>query len=380
MIAVTPRTSGTTREISPLNHRTILPLCALIIAGCGGSTRPITIAAAGPWTQAGGAITKQGIELAVDEINRGGGIRGRRLDLITRDDSGNGAKAAAVAQEFVANREIVGVVGHVNSGAMVSAARVYDGHLVAIATTATSPELTGISPWVFRVISSDSTNGVVIARFASDMGRRRAVVLYENDSYGRGLADAFRRSFAGDVVSMDPISGGTTDIEPYIAYYRTKHPDIVFVAGVDVTGIATLREAHRQHLAVDFVGGDGWARIIADTAAAEGAYVGTPFTADDPRPEVKRFVTAFESRYHMVPDLNAALGYDATRLLVRAIDAAGDDRAAVRRYLASLDERTAYLGVTGPIRFLPTGDPARPAFHITRVHNGAFLIAGGAGR
>ncbi|HEX6533149.1 MAG TPA: ABC transporter substrate-binding protein [Gemmatimonadaceae bacterium] len=363
-----------------MNYRKILPLCALLLAGCSDSTRPITIAAAGPWTQAGGAITKQGIELAVSEINASGGIHGRRLELITEDDGGNGTKAAAVAQKFVANHDIVGVVGHVNSGAMVAAARVYDGHLAAIATTATSPDLSGISPWIFRVISSDSTNGVVIARFASQMGHKRAAILYENDSYGRGLADAFRRSFAGEVLSMDPITGGTTDIEPYIAYYRTRHPDIVFVAGVDITGIATLREAHRQHLDVDFIGGDGWARIIADTTAAEGAYVGTPFTAQDPRPEVQRFVAAFEARYRIVPDLNAALGYDATNLLARAIGEAGDDRVAVRRYLASLTEKTAYAGVTGSIHFLPTGDPARPAFHITRVHNGAFLLTGGAGR
>ncbi|HEX6533150.1 MAG TPA: ABC transporter substrate-binding protein [Gemmatimonadaceae bacterium] len=363
-----------------MRYRTILPLCALLLGGCGDSTRPVTIAAAGPWTESFGALTKQGVELAVDEINDAGGIDGRRLLLIERDDQGSGARAAAVAQEFVANHDIVGVVGHVTSGAMVAAAKVYDGQLAAVATSATSPDLTGISPWVFRIISSDSTNGEVIARFASAVGHRRAAILYENDAYGRGLADAFRRSFAGDVVSMDPISGGTTDLEPYIAYYKTRHPDIVFVAGVDVTGIATLREAHRQHLNVDFIGGDGWSTITADTVASEGAYVGTPFTAEDPRPEVRRFVAAFRKKYGIVPDANAALGYDATRLLARAIGEAGDDRARVRRYLASLTERTEYAGVTGPIRFLPTGDPARPAFHITRVHRGALLIADGGGR
>jgi branched-chain amino acid transport system substrate-binding protein len=251
---------------------------------------------------------------------------------------------------------------------------------VASATSATSPDLTGISPWVFRVISSDSTNGALIARFASSIGRCHAAILYENDAYGRGLADAFRRSFLGTVVSMDPISGGTTDLEPYIAYYRTKHPEIVFVAGVDVTGIAALREAHRQHLDVDFIGGDGWSTITSDTAASEGAYVGTPFTAEDPRPEVQRFVKAFEARYVIVPDANAALGYDATHVLARAIADAGDDRAAVRKYLASMTNATAYAGITGAISFLKSGDPANPSFHITRVHQGALVMAEGTAR
>ena len=63
----------------------------------------------------------------------------------------------------------------------------------------------GISPWVFRMISSDSVNGLRIARFCRKLGRGRAAILYENDSYGRGLAEAFRRNFSGDVVSIDPI-------------------------------------------------------------------------------------------------------------------------------------------------------------------------------
>lgn len=363
-----------------MHIRHLLPLCAVLIAGCGGTARPITIGAAGPWKESFGALTKQGIDLAVDEINAAGGIDGRQLKVIERDDGGDGATAARVAQEFVSNRDIVGVVGHVTSGAMVAAAKVYDGHLAAVATSATSPDLTGISPWVFRVISSDSTNGALIAHFASSIGRCHAAILYENDAYGRGLADAFRRNFLGTVVSMDPISGGTTDLEPYISYYRTKHPEIVFVAGVDVTGIAALREAHRQHLAADFIGGDGWSTITADTAASEGAYVGTPFTAEDPRPEAQRFVAAFKARYGTVPDANAALGYDATHLIAKAIADAGADRAAVRDYLASLTEATAYPGVTGAISFLKSGDPATPSFHITRVHQGALLVAERAGR
>ena len=66
--------------------------------------------------------------------------------------------------------------------------------------------LTGISPWAFRVIPSDSANGLTIAQFANKLGRKRAAVLYENNPYGRGLADNFRRSFAGQIISIDPIS------------------------------------------------------------------------------------------------------------------------------------------------------------------------------
>ena len=322
-------------------------------------------------------MNRYGIELALAEINAAGGIRGRPLEIVMRDDEGSGAKAAAIAAEFIADERVVAVVGHVNSGAMLAAAKVYDGDLAAVATTATSPDLTGISPWVFRVISSDSTNGLDIARFASSRGRRRAAILYENDSYGRGLTDAFRRSFVGDVISVDPIFGEGQDFEPYIAWYRREVPDVVFVAGTEASGIAVLREARRQGFTADFIGGDGWTGIVADTVASDGAFVGAPFTASDPRPEAQAFVKAFEQRYKRTPDGNAALAYDATMLVASAIETAGTDRADVRNHLAQLTERTAHRGVTGMIRFRGDGDPIGKGIVITRVRRGELVVESG---
>ncbi len=354
--------------------RSLLPICCLLVLGCRNTDRPIVIGAAGPWQEWAGQMTKRGIDLAVAEVNAAGGIRGRRVEVVAADDERSGARAAAIAQQFVANKAIAGVVGHVTSGAMVAAAKVYDGHLVAIATTATSPALTGISPWTFRVIASDSTNGAVIARFATALGRTRAAVVYENDAYGRGLVDAFRRTFRGRIVSMDPIAANLTNAEPYISYYRRLEPDIIFIVGLPESGFALLREAHRQHLRADIIGGDGWAGIASDTGLSEGVYVGTPFTAEDPRPNVQRFVAAFRTRYGLTPEANAALGYDATHVLLQAIEAVGDDRAAIRRYLASLTEETSYRGVTGTIRFRPDGDPESAPYRITRVSRGTFSL------
>jgi branched-chain amino acid transport system substrate-binding protein len=317
-------------------------------------------------------MTKKGIELAVAEINDSGGVHGRRIELVERDDSADGPRAAAIAQEFVRNKAVVGVVGHVTSGAMMAAARVYDGHLAAIATSATSPVLTGISRWTFRIASSDSINGQQVALFASERGFNRAAVIYENDAYGRGLANAFRRSFSGEVVSLDPVSASLADAEPYITYYKRQKADVIFAVGFQGSGLAILREARRQHLTANLIGGDGWTGVTVDTAASEGVYVGTLFTAQDPRPEVQRFVNAFQTRYGTTPEMYAATAYDATRLLVQAISAAGDDRAAVRRYLASLTKQTAYRGLTGAIAFRRDGDPVESPYRVTQIHQGAF--------
>jgi branched-chain amino acid transport system substrate-binding protein len=259
---------------------------------------------------------------------------------------------------------------------MVAAAQVYDGHLPAVATTATSPALTGISRWAFRVSASDSTNGIDIAQFAARLGRKRAAILYENNTYGRGLADAFRRGFAGQVVSMDPIAEGKDQaFEPFVSFFKVQKPDVVFVAGTDQSGLAFLKEARRQQLSADLIGGDGWSGLSVDTVRSQGIYAGVPFAAQDPRPEAQRFVAAFAKKFAMPPDNNAALAYDATRLLYQATLEAGADRARIRDYLASLTEATAFKGVTGAIYFRPDGDPVGKGVVMTRIDRGALRIA-----
>lgn len=355
----------------------LLPLWFAIIA-CAKSPDSARLGAAGPWKEGYGAMNRRGIELALEEINRAGGIRGRPLEIVMRDDEGSGQKAADIASEFVADPTIVAVVGHVNSGAMVAAARVYDNHLTALATSATSPDLSGMSRWVFRVISSDSTNGRDIAHFASKLGRKRAAILYENDSYGRGLAESFQRNFDGEVVISDPIADtDEQDFEPHVANLKRLSPDMVFVVTTERAGIALLREARRQGLQADFFGGDGWTGIVVDTAVSEGAYVGAPFAASDPRPEAQRFVTAFKAKYGATPDGNAALAYDATILLARAIAEKGGNREEVRSFLASLSEAASHRGVTGPIYFGTSGDPVGKGFVMTQSRAGELHVLGG---
>lgn len=365
------RPRGTSRPAPPL----LLAVAIGILASCSDARAPIVIGSAGPWKEAYGAMNKMGVDLAIDEINARGGVRGRQLEVLSRDDDGQGTRAAEIAAEFVANSGLVAVVGHVNSGAMVAAARVYDGQLPAVATTATSPELTGISRWTFRVISSDSANGIALARFAQQLGGRRVAIMYENNSYGRGLAGSFVRNFAGDIISLDPIPDTEADFEPFVTYYQRNRVDIVFVAGTETSGMAVLREARRQQLQADFLGGDGWTGVVADTAASEGVYVGAPFTAEDPRPEAQRFVRAFRQKFNRVPDGNAALAYDATKLVARAIEAVGPDRSAVRDWLAGLSVKSAYDGVTGAIRFQADGDPVGKSFVMTRIQRGALKVA-----
>ena len=377
LLGIPPATSVdvtvNTKQLGALSAAIVLVSCSR-----GAATGTITLGAAGPLDQLNGVITRQGIELAQDEINASPewGSK-RRLEIIFANDSGRGARAAVVAHQFDTTKSILAVIGHVNSGAMVAAARMYDKNLVAIATTATSPMLTGISPWTFRVIPSDSVNAISLAGFVTKLGHKRIAVLYENNPYGRGLAETFRKAYTGEILGIDPIDDAAEqNFEPHISWFKRERVELVVVAGTDRSGLTFLKEARRLQLGAAIVGSDGW-QALAPDPSAEGIYVTAPFSAQDPRPEVKAFVTAFEKRFHSLPEGHAALAYDVTKMLAWAIDKVGPDRKKIRDFLASLTEETAFRGITGKIRFRPDGDPVGKGMVLTRVRHGELQVESG---
>jgi branched-chain amino acid transport system substrate-binding protein len=186
--------------------------------------------------------------------------------------------------------------------------------------------------------------------------------------------DAFRRAFTGEIVALDPITADESSFEQNIAYIARRAPDLVFVAGTNISALALLREARRQHLRADFLGGDGWTGVVSDTAVSEGVYIGAPFSPDDAREDVRRFVAAFRAKYGVVPDGNAALAYDATRLVLRAVERGGATREGVRDWLAAIDASAPYPGVTGAIRFRESGDVVGKGFVMTRAERGALHV------
>jgi branched-chain amino acid transport system substrate-binding protein len=346
---------------------------------------PVVITAAGPWHRPFSVMQRRGTELAAAEVNAAAAAgRGRAIELRFANDSADGGSAARVACELVQDGRVVAVVGHGTSSAMVAAAPVYDaGRLPAVSTMASSPALTGASPWVFRMVPSDTTTGAALARYAAGRGWRRAVALYEADPYGRGLLRAFRDAYPGRLVDAVPIDPDSTrDPALYVRYLANLRPDVVFVASTDDPAVPVLREARRIGLATQFLGADGWIRLAAaDPAASEGVLVGLPFftdaaasAADDAgaeRAAARRFVTAFQTRYGVAPSAAAAAAYDAVWLAATAAARSDGSRAGVRGYLAALDARRPFRGATGPVYFAH-GDAAGRRVVVTRAHAGVL--------
>ncbi len=356
--------------------RKLVLVATLWLAACSpDGDRPIVIGLAGPFSQPRGVSMRRAAELAVKEINARGGLGGagggRRLELRIMDDSGRADVAIRVARLLVDDPAVVAVVGHLTSGASLAAARVYgEGRqpVVMISPSASSPDLSGVGPFVFRVCPTDLSHGAQLARYARQtLSARRAGIIYIDDDYGRGLRLSFAAEFrrlGGTVVAEDPSLAATASLEPYLSRMRQA-------GGVDVLMLATerggtelaLRDLTRLGLRWPAIGGDALTGIEAAGALAEGVRVSSAYLADRPGERNAVFVAAYARAYEgQRPDHRGAGAYDIVQLLAQVFTAVGSDRRAVRDRLARVGrDLPAYDGVTGAIAFDGRGDvPAKP--------------------
>ncbi|HVH09734.1 MAG TPA: ABC transporter substrate-binding protein [Gemmatimonadales bacterium] len=346
----------------------------------------MAIGLAGPFSQPRGASMLRAARLAVNQINARGGDRGRTLELRVADDSGSEDAAVRVAERLYADPAVVAVVGHLSSGTSLAAARVYAGGpdpVVMISPSASSPALSGMSPWVFRVCPSDLQHGPELARFASQALRaRRAGIIYVNSDYGRGVRSTFMAEFArlgGTIVEADPYVASTASLEPYLSRMRRGGVDVLLLAAERPGAELALREMRALGVAWPVLGGDALAGIEADGALAEGVRLSAAYLADRRDERNGAFVADYARAYPGErPDHRGAGTYDAIRLVARAIAGVGPARQAVRDYVARVGRgRPPFEGVTGTIAFDTNGDVPGKTVAIGVVQDGALVSQAG---
>lgn len=360
----------------------LLTIAVLPLVTCARGSGSIILGLAGPMTDPLGVAQLKAARLAVAQINQRGGLHGRQVQLRVVDDSGSGSGAVVGAQALYDDPEVVAVVGHITSGTSIVAARIYGGGdrpLAMVSPTASSPELSGINSFSFRVCPSDLQHGPALARFARQrLAARRAAVIYLNDEYGRGVRTAFANEFAnlgGTVVEQDPYLASTTSLEPYITRMRNAGVDVLMVAA-DVPGTQlVLRELRRQNLHWPVIGSDALVGIEADGPLAEGVHISSAYLSDRPGEKNATFVLDyFRATQGERPSDVAGLTYDVVMLLAQAIETAGPDRRAIREYLASVGpRRPAFEGVSGHIAFDGDGDVPGKPLTIAIVRNGKLV-------
>lgn len=333
--------------------------------GCAGGNEPVALGLVGPLSQPRGLSMRLAAQLAVDEINRAGGVRGRPLVLVLQDDSAQAEVAVGAARALSANPAVVAVVGHLNSAATLAAAPIYnEGRrpLVAVSPSASAPSVTDAGPYVFRICPTDVLHGSRLADFASGrLGARTAAILYQNDEYGRGIRQTFVQQFIrrrGRIVADDPYVPDLPSFEPYLQRLRlTGGADVLLIAGTAAAARRILPTLDSVGVHPRVLGGDALVGLEVEPKG-QGVFMSTAYLPDRPGERNEAFVRAYHAAYGGQPlDHRGAASYDIVHLLARAIEAVGPDRRRIRDYLAGVGTLTPpFDGVTGRILFDENGD------------------------
>lgn len=317
----------------------------------------------------------QGVELAVARLNEtSGGLRFR-----VRLPDANATSAVRVAEQLRDDPSVIAVVGHPESGNSLETIPVYAdaehngaNAVVAVSPTSSSPQLTGISPWFFRVAPSDADAAGYTARWVLDsLGARRASIIYRNDSYGRDWAGTFANTFVaggGTVLTRDPYLTGVVEWDAYAALLASQRPDVVLFPGDGDDALALMKALAARGVRLPFVGGDGTETMKRDPLAAGARFVSFFDASRAMSKEAQHFLPAFRTKTGRAPDMFAALSYDATIVIGRTIANGARSRIALRIALERVGNGAPSVdGVAGRIAFEKTHDIKGRPVAITRI-------------
>jgi branched-chain amino acid transport system substrate-binding protein len=359
---------------------------ALVLTACGGDKRPILIGwGGGPLNDSTVSPSLHSAELAIEEINQAGGIKGRPLQLLVMEDGGEEDSALHVASRLV-EAGVVAVIGHIYSSTTLAAAPVYNdprNPVLQISPSATSPQITEAGDYTFRVCPSDLQYGGALARFArNSLGLNRGVVLYVNNAYGRGIRRTFTEEFTrlGGVVSeVDPFSEESPEVIAYLERIsRNGNNQFVILAGNIAEGGTVLHALRDRGLTLPVLGGDGLDGLEEQGTFANGVYVSTVYLPTLNSDKNRKFLEGYRTKFPLgnPVDYSSAATYDIVYLLADALRRSGPDRRALRDAVAEIGRGTpAFEGLTGHIAFDENGDVPQLNIQMAVITNGTLRPA-----
>ena len=327
-----------------------------------------------------GKDTENGVRMAIDEANaKGISIGGKKAKfvMVSEDDAAEPRQATLVAQKLV-DGKIQGLIGHVNSGTTIPASKIYhDAGVPQISPSATNPKYTqqGYQN-AFRVVANDAQLGSVMGRYAAQtLKLKNVAVVDDRSAYGQGLADEFLKSAKANginIVSRQFTTDKSTDFSAILTAIKAKQPDAIFFGGIDAVGGPMLRQMKQLGISAKFMGGDGVCSEQMPVLAGEGliddvVLCSEPGGIEDAQKKVMEdFRAAFRKKYNGNVQIYSPYAYDATWLMITAMQKAGSSDPA--KYLPVMAS-SKYQGVTGLIEFDAKGDVKNSALTLYTFRN-----------
>lgn len=353
------------------------------LTGCGGGSKGAdgdTIKVGGLLEMTGGSASfgisgKNGIDLALKKINDKGVLGGKKLSLVVADTKSEASEATNGMQKLISQDKVVAVIGPNQSSAVIASGAINNGaKVVDITPMGTNPDVTvdpktkQVKPYSFRTCFIDPFQGTVMASFASnELKVKRAAIYIDNTSdYAKGLAQFFKENFVkngGQVVIEEAYLQKDTDFKSTLTKIKAAKPDFIYIPGYYQEVGLIVKQAREMGITVPMAGGDGWdsAKLpeIAGKAALENTFFSSLYSPDDTSDLNKEFVAEYKKAYNTNPDVFAALAYDSTLLVAKAIEDAGSaDPAKIAEAMAKIK---GFKGVSGEVTFNEEHNPIKSA-------------------
>lgn len=306
-----------------------------------------------PW----GEDSQAGALLAVDEINKAGGIGGKQVQLLI-EDSGSKPEQGKTAAERLIAKGAVALVGEVASGITAQMANAAaEKKVPVVAVGATKTDLPGIGQHVFRVCYTDDLQGPVMGTFAyEELGLRNVAIVTDNKQpYSQYLSKTFRASFeaqGGKIVDEQFYESGNTQFSGLLTNLKAKNPDGLFLSGYFTEVGPIVKQAAEAGIKAKYLGGDGWDSSEILTSGGDailGGYFCNHYNNKEDRPEVKTFLEKWAAAFGGVPGTTmGALGYDAINLVAAAMKTAKDPNSSAE-VLTAIANTENFPGVSGVV-------------------------------
>lgn len=368
------------RGCNPLFTRMVVGLTCLLLAACGLNA-PIqvgfTAELSGKYSEAGVQL-RNGVQMAVDEINSRGGIAGHKVNLQVEDDLGT-PEGARAAEEKLVNAGVVAVVGHYTSNQTLEGYKVTEEKdVVLMSGTAATSALTGRKDHFFRTVAAADSMGQAFAQYVRQQrGLSRVSIILDKDnaSYSDPLAKAFAYTFAtlgGAIPHQVTFSGSAgQDFTPLVDGLLVDQTDGLFIIAspVNTALIAQVVHLKGQELPLFSSGwGQGDSLIQNGGKAVEGMEIIIGIDMNDPAKGLQDFKASYQKLYSRAPIFAAVEGYETMEMLAAALEKTGGKSAGLPEALSALHD---FQGLSGPIRMDEYGDVVRP-FIIQRIQGGSF--------
>lgn len=361
----------------------------LALTACGNdeapSTGAVVFGVSGPVTGPSaeyGRLWKQGFDLALDKINAAGGVNGRTVELKWEDSQSDPKQTVPIAQKFVDDPSIIAELGDFSSPASMAASGIYqDAGLVQFGFTNSHPDFTKggdhiWSPSLTQDVLQNANAGFVSASITTTAAAKKVSVLYQQTDWGKSAFAKFSAAAQQHGIQIGYSSAflpESTDFRPILINARDAQPGAVVHLGYGPDGALVVKQLRDVGFTGPFFGGQNTPEFLSLAGkAAEGDIITGVFNADDPRPEVTQFVTAFEQKYNEVPGDFNVYAYDALNTVVTAARNGGATREGVQKGLLETKEFPSIQ--FGTYHFDENRRPANPTVRELVVKDGKFVL------